>query len=277
VAGPIEFARLGVAPEKAATEIRARVIEFDEGPALIGVCRDISERVAMQAKVREHERLAYVGHLSASLSHEIRNPLSSIKMNLQILERKLDLEGFDRRRLEISVHEVSRLEGILRQLLDTARPLTIELGPVDLCSLARGCVDLLEPKAQEKRVEIMQSYPDDLPLAQLDAGKLEQALINLLLNAIEATPERGCIMVWAKAGKGNGTDYLELGVRDTGPGIESELIPHLFTPFHTSKTQGTGLGLSNVKRIVEAHSGEIEVRSRKGRGAAFVMRLPCSL
>jgi signal transduction histidine kinase len=84
----------------------------------IGICHDISERVAMESKIKDHERMAYVGNLSASLSHEIRNPLSSIKLNLEILSRKLDLDGYDRRRLEITTHEVSRLETILRQLLD---------------------------------------------------------------------------------------------------------------------------------------------------------------
>ncbi len=276
-AGQIQYTRLGASPEQAATEIKARVVDLGEGPVIIGICRDISERVAMEAKMREHERLAYVGHLSASLSHEIRNPLSSIKMNLQILARKLDLDGYDLRRLEITVHEVSRLESILRQLLDIARPLTITTGPVDLSVLASGCLELLEAKAQAKDIRIVRRYARELPLAQVDASKLEQALINLLLNAIEATPEGGRITVWTKARGGQEDRRLELGVRDTGAGIDSDQISHLFTPFFTSKTHGSGLGLSNVKRIVDAHSGQIEVRSGKGRGATFVLRLPCLL
>jgi len=272
--GQIQYTRLGVPQEKAATEVKARVVDLGEGPVTIGICRDISERVAMEATVREHERLAYVGHLSASLSHEIRNPLSSIKMNLQILSRRLDLDGYDRRRLEITVHEVSRLEGILRQLLDVARPLTINRAPVNLSAVARGCVELLDAKAQEKSILVMQRYPKTFPLTPLDAGKLEQAVINLLLNAIEATPEGGYITVWTKSTRGEDSS-VELGVRDTGPGIGRDQMADLFTPFCTSKSQGTGLGLSNVKRIVEAHLGEVHVRSRKGRGATFALRLPC--
>ncbi len=275
--GQIQYTRVGVPQDQAATEIKARVVDLGEGPVIIGICRDISERVAMEAKMREHERMAYVGHLSASLSHEIRNPLSSIKMNLQILARKLDLDGYDLRRLEITVHEVSRLESILRQLLDVARPLTITPSPVNVSALASGCVELLEAKAQAKDIRIVTRYAKELPMAQLDASKLEQALINLLLNAIDATPEGGRITVWTKASGGSENRRLELGVRDTGAGIDSDQISHLFTPFYTSKTQGSGLGLSNVKRIVDAHSGEIEVRSRKGRGATFVLRLPCPL
>ncbi|MEW6347786.1 MAG: ATP-binding protein [Thermodesulfobacteriota bacterium] len=274
--GQTQYSRVGVPEEEAATEVKARSVDLGEGPVLIGICRDISERVAMESKMREHERMAYVGHLSASLSHEIRNPLSSIKMNLQILDRKLDLDGYDRRRLEIIVHEVSRLESILRQLLDTARPLTIHKAPVNLSALARGCVELLEAKAQNKGIVVREKYAHDLPLADLDAGKVEQATINLLLNAIEATPEGGTVAVWTKAGRRNGR-FVELGVRDTGAGIEKDQMGHLFTPFCTTKSQGTGLGLSNVKRIVEGHSGEVEVRTGKGQGATFVLRLPCRL
>ncbi len=273
--GQIQYTRIGPPENQAATEVRARVADLGEGPVIIGICRDISERIAMESKVREHERMAYLGHLSASLSHEIRNPLSSIKMNLQILSRKLELDGYDHRRLEITVHEVSRLEGILRQLLDIARPLTIETAPVNLSIVARGCVDLLQAKAQEKQIRTIERYPAMLPMAHADAGKLEQALINLLLNAIDATPEGGSITIWTRATGNAEARFLELGVRDTGPGIDQAQMKQLFTPFYTSKNHGSGLGLSNVKRIVEAHSGKVEVRSRKGQGATFVMRLPC--
>ena len=242
---------------------------------MIGICRDISGRVAMEAKVREHERMAYVGHLTASLSHEIRNPLSAIKMNLQLLSRNLELDGYDQRRLEITVQQVSRLENILRQLLDTARPMAIDTAIVNLPGLARSCVDLLEPKATEKKVAIVERYGKNIPEIQADGGKLEQAVINLLLNALEAVPEGGRIVVWSKADQAKGNRSVELGVSDNGPGIDPSHLPRIFAPFYTSKPRGTGLGLSNVRRIVEAHSGAIEVRNRRPRGATFIMRLPC--
>ena len=245
-----------------------------DGPVIIGICRDISERVSMETKVRENERMAYVGHLSASLSHEIRNPLSSIKMNLQILARKLELDGYDRRRLEITVHEVSRLEEILRQLLDTARPMTVKMGPVNLSAVVESCVGLLEAKAQEKNLKIVEHYARIIRPIEVDSGKLEQAVINLLLNAIEASPEEGTIRVWIKNCRNDGDHFVEIGVKDTGPGIPLDQLPNLFTPFNTSKSQGSGLGLSNVKRIVEAHSGSVEVESSKGRGACFLLRFP---
>lgn len=270
----IEYARFGCAPEKGATEIKAKTVDLGQGLVTIGVCRDISERVAMELKVRENERLAYVGHLAASLSHEIRNPLSSINMNLQILSDTLHLDGFDRRRLDITVREVSRLENILRQLLDLSRPVSIELGLADVHELVQGCVDLVEPKTAEKDLKIVQRYGRALPPCKLDGKKVQQALLNLLLNAIEVTGEAGPIIVFAKSVRSGQDQFLELGVKDSGPGIAPEVASRLFDAFYTTKAQGSGLGLSNVKRIVEAHQGSVEVRSRQGSGATFIMRLP---
>jgi PAS domain S-box-containing protein len=273
-ASTIEYTRLGCEPENGATEIRAKTVDLGHGPVTIGVCRDISERVDMERKVRENERLAYVGNLTASLSHEIRNPLSSINMNLQILSETLQLDGFDRRRLDITVREVSRVENILRQLLDLSRPVNIELGFVDVRELVQGCADLVEPKTAEKGLKIVQRYSRPLPPCKLDAKKLLQALLNLILNAIEVTSEGSRILVFAKRIRVGENEFLELGVRDSGPGVDPAGISRLFDPFYTTKAQGSGLGLSNVKRIVEAHEGNVEVRGHRGPGATFVMRLP---
>ncbi len=271
----LEYHRQGPAPEKSATEIKSRVVDLGQGPVTIGICRDISERKAMESKVRDNERLAYVGHLTASLSHEIRNPLSAVKMNMQLLQRRLDLAGYDKRRLEICVHEVGRLEEILQKLLDHAKPLNLRTSAVDPSRLTQSCLDLLEPKIAQKGIRIRQRHTTYLSTALVDPGELERALINLLLNAIEASPEGGRIEVWSGEESRGRESFLELGVRDQGAGIDPDQMPHLFTPFHTSKARGTGLGLSNVKRIVEAHSGEVKVKSIPGRGTQFVMRLPC--
>jgi signal transduction histidine kinase len=229
----------------------------------------------MEAKIREHERLAYLGQLTASLSHEIRNPLSAIKMNMQILSRKLELDGFDRRRLDITAQEVVRLELIMRQLLDTVRPLSLEPTPVDLAGLARGCLELLEPRLNESAIQVSQRHARGLPQAMGDAGSLQQALQNLLLNAMEAARPGGRITVWTRRGRAQGQAFLEMGVGDNGPGIEAADLPLLFKPFFTRKSLGTGLGLVNVKRIIEAHGGSVVVRARHGQGASFALRLPC--
>ena len=150
----------------------------------------------------------------------------------------------------------------------------IELGFVDVRELVQGCVDLVEPKTAEKRLKIVQRYSRPLPPCKLDAKKLQQALLNLILNAIEVTGEGRRILVFAKTIRIGENKYLELGVGDSGPGVDPAGISRLFDPFYTTKAQGSGLGLSNVKRIVEAHEGNVEVRGRQGPGATFVMRLP---
>jgi PAS domain S-box-containing protein len=272
----LEFTRTGPPIERAATEIKSKVVDLGQGPVTIGICRDISQRVAMEAKIREHERLAYVGHIAASLSHEIRNPLSTCTLNMQILEEKLALDGFDRRRLVITVRELTRLENILRQLLDIARPVSLLPAPLDLKELAQDCLVLLEGKVAEKGIEIRQRHALDLPLIEADGAKLEQALLNLMLNAIEAVGQGGRITLWTRSRTHKTGSSVDLGVHDNGPGIDSQQMDQLFTPFATSKSQGTGLGLANVKRIAEAHHGKVIVKSRRGRGATFILRLPCA-
>lgn len=273
-AGPLEYTRTGCPREQAATEIKSRVVDLGHGPVTIGICRDISSRVSMEAQIREHERMAYVGHIAASLSHEIRNPLSTCTLNMLIMKERLDLNGFDRRRLEITVKELTRLEEILLQLLDIARPLDLKPAPVDLAAVARDCVDLLAARSAEKSLSIKQRHQPNLPLVPVDQGKMEQAVLNLMLNAVEAVHEGGRIMIWTRARRGGGNGYVELGVHDNGAGIDDDQMEHLFTPFVTTKSRGTGLGLSNVKRIIDAHAGTVRVKSKPGLGATFSLRLP---
>ena len=274
--GPLrlEYQRLESDGGKSATEIKARVVNLGQGPVTIGICRDISDRVAMEEQVREHERMAYVGHLTASLSHEIRNPLSAVKMNMQILARRLPLEGYDQRRLEIMVNEVTRLEGILRQLLDLARPLAPSPTHENVNELVLTGLDLLEPKLAEKNLRTRRCLASGLPDIRLDRGMIEQALINLLLNALAVSPEGGHITVGTRAVEINQAAGVELSVRDNGPGLTARQLKQIFTPFFSGSSQGTGLGLTNVKRICEAHGGRVLVKTSPGAGAKFIMRIP---
>jgi PAS domain S-box-containing protein len=271
----LEYTRLGCPRDRAATEIKADLVDLGQGPEAIGICRDISQRLALEVKSREHARLANLVDLTASLSHELRNPLSAIKVNMQILGRKLDLDGYDQRRLEITQKEITRLEEILRRLLDTARPAGQDIVKVDLAEAAKSCLDLLEPRLMEKGIKLTRRFAPDLPPANGDLTGLEQALKNLLLNAMEAVDQGGKITVWTRLVTTGEGSLLEVGVRDNGPGVPPGDIPRLYTPFHTRKSRGTGLGLYNVKRIALAHQGEVVLRNRPGKGASFALRLPC--
>jgi PAS domain S-box-containing protein len=274
VSGQLEYTRAGCPAEEAPTEMKYKVVDLGQTPVTIGICRDISQRVAMETQLRENERMAYVGHIAASLSHEIRNPLSTCTLNMMILKDKLSLDGFDGRRLEITVRELTRLEDILHQLLDMARPMKIDAAPIDLAQLARDCLDLMAARFTEAGVVVRKQGLRDLPLVSADFGKMEQALLNLLLNSMESLNPGGRLTVWTRmVGSGSG-QMAELGVHDNGDGISRDTRQHLFTPFFTNKSRGTGLGLNIVKRIMEAHDGTVTVKGRQGVGVAFRLRLP---
>jgi PAS domain S-box-containing protein len=267
----LEYERLAVDGSRGITEIRSRVVDLGEGPILIGVCRDITARVAMEAKVREHERMAYVGHLAASLSHEIRNPLATIKLNLQILSRRREAHVSDTDRLGMAVSEVSRLEGILHQLLDLAKPLSPAPKMCDVNELVCGCLEVLRPQLDQRSLKVRRCLDPNLKMLNVDSGMLEQMLFNIMLNAMDAAGQSGHITV--STSDVHGGDACSISVRDNGPGMSSEELAQIFTPFFTGKTHGTGLGLSIVKRQAEAHGGTVEVASKPGRGAKFTLLL----
>ena len=183
-------------------------------------------------------------------------------------------KGYDRRRLEIMVDEVTRLEGILRRLLDTAKPLALSPTLEDVNELIKCSIYLLEPKFYELGLKIRRRFDSLLPRVMIDRAVIEQAVINLLLNAVEAVPAGGCITIGTSFRDNNGSREFDLFVRDNGRGLSREEMDKVFTPFFTVKPQGVGLGLTNVKRIVEAHNGRITVQSRSGRGAKFILTLP---
>lgn len=240
--------------------------------------REHNLRLEEQVRVRtaeliEAERMATIGQITASLSHELRNPLSAVKLNLQILKKNLHLAGNDQRRLEISAKEVMRLERILLELLDFAKPLKVQGADCDINRVLSSAVELLELKFKEKGVVLLYFADPDIPSIWADAEKLAQAVINLLLNALEASRPRGRVWVTSRCPAGE-TDAVHICIEDEGPGVNGEDIEKIFEPFFTSKTKGTGLGLTNVRRIVEAHGGRVEVSPGKFGGAFFDIRLP---
>ncbi len=270
----LEYLRLTKAGDCFPTEILAKNARYENKPSSIGICRDITERVKMELRMREAERMAYVGEITASLSHEIRNPLTSVNMNLRILENRPHIQGNDLRRLEICLKEVMRLERILTELLDFAKPLQIKHGPTDINQVLKSCVESLDMKFREKELRIVKRLEPGLPSLTGDGEKLEQAFINLLLNAVDASDMRGRIMVSTQSVRQNGSWWVEVSIRDRGRGLSPEAMAGLFKPFFTTKSRGTGLGLRNVKVIVEGHGGSIKVMNAKPAGACFKIRLP---
>ncbi len=270
-----EYLRLNRDGRSIPTEITAKVTRYENKVSNIGICRDISKRAEMEQRVREAEKLAYIGQITTSLSHEIRNPLSAVKLNLQIIKRNAQLKGNDQRRIDISTREVIRLEHILTELLDFAKPLQLEVADCRVNTILSSCLELLEMKMTEKGITKMTSYAPGIPEIQGDAEKLGQAVINLLLNAIEASPGGGQIHVRSVyRPQGWTRPRVDMFIEDEGPGVSEEHLEDIFKPFFTTKSKGTGLGLSNVKRILEAHGGGIEVETLRTHGASFHIFLP---
>jgi len=266
----VEFLRLHRDGRRLATEITAKLSSYGGMPANIGICRDVSERAELEQKTREAEKLSALAQQAASLAHDIRNPLTAIKMNVQMLRKTLaDSESV--RLAEVSLKEVLGIERSVLEMMDLARPFRLAREVCRLGPLFQGCVDALRGRMKEKRVTASIQVDPEAAELKADPHRLEQALVNLLFNAIEALPEGGQIFLSARPMRRRKGAWTELRVADDGPGIPAELLPYVFDG---KRTRGIGLGLGNVKRIVEAHGGSVHVRPRRPRGVCFFLRLP---
>jgi PAS domain S-box-containing protein len=257
------------------TENKVKLIMYQGKPAVAGICRDITIRMEMERQIRESENLAHIGQLATSLAHEIRNPLSSVKMNIQILLKNVEFNGNDKRRMEIMSSEISRLEKILAEMLDFAKPLRLYLEPTLINDIIETCLDIMDVKIKEKNITVKKKYSKGMARVMIDRDKLEQAIINVLLNSVEALSPGGEIRILTKKVMTNGGS-IRVEITDDGPGIGEEDLPYVFDPFFSNKKKGTGLGLANTKKIIEAHGGWVSISARRQPGTHFALSIPFS-
>jgi signal transduction histidine kinase len=244
-------------------------------------CALVIENSKLYQQMKERDRLAALGEMSAGLAHEIRNPLAAIKGAAQYLDpQKLPTE--DREFLEIMIEEVNRLNGVVTQFLDYSRPLKPALAPIAVNEVVEKTFKLLQPDTPAN-VTVEISLADWLPRVQADAEQLKQVFLNLALNAFQAMPAGGRLHVSTRLARdelafwregSRRADVVEIRFRDTGPGVPEAERESIFVPFYTTKEKGTGLGLAICQRIVKAHQGSIVVRSPAGDGAEFLVSLP---
>lgn len=260
--------------EEFPTEIHGITTTYDNKLSSIGICRDITDRVDMEKKIRENERMAYIGQITASLSHEIRNPLSAIKLNLQIFKKNKKIVGYDKRRVDISVSEVIRLEHILNDLLDFAKPLQMNMMYCNICELLKSYVELLDMKFKENEIKVITQFNEYNPDIWIDKEKFGQAIINILINAIEASEPFSKIVIKYTIELKKSTGFAQIVIEDEGISFDEEKSADMFKPFFTTKTKGVGLGLANVKRIIEAHNGYVFINKREPQGATFSIMIP---
>jgi signal transduction histidine kinase len=228
------------------------------------------ERRKLEVKLNHSQRLASLGKMVASVSHEIKNPLGIIRSTAEILGKRMGKVAPENAHLaEIIVQETNRLDGIVREFLDFARPQQPKLQPMRLNDvLARVC-DFMAPEFARRNIKAQRNLDPALPVIQGDYDQLYQACMNILVNAMQAMPEGGSIFI--TTGQALNGKKVFVSIADTGTGISEEMLPQIFHPFVTSKNRGTGLGLAIVKNIVDNHHGLISAVSKQGEGTEFII------
>ncbi len=228
-------------------------------------------------KLAAQEKRLLLSRLLARFAHEVRNPLSSLDIHVQLLEEDIAqaaprLREETAGRFEIIHGELHRLESIVKHFLSLAGPSSLELHPVEPERVVNHVCDLLRPEAALREIEITASFPKGLPAVRADSAQLTQALMNVVINSIQAVGRAGWVEV--AAGVDEAAGELVLRVRDTGPGIPEASRTTVFEPFYTTKAEGSGLGLWIVQQIITAHGGSVDVSGGAGGGAVVAMRLP---
>jgi signal transduction histidine kinase len=245
-----------------------------------GVVHEIEQVVEkLQQREREvlrAEQLAAVGQLAAGVAHELRNPLTSIKMLVQANREELEERGIMAEDLSVIELEIRRMERCLQTFLDFARPPRLECRRIDLAGPVERTLALVAGRARKQHVQLCFIPPEPALHVQADEEQLRQLFVNLALNALDVMPRGGTLQVEVRSPRpGDDKGFVEVRVLDTGPGISMELLPRLFQPFVSGKETGLGLGLVTSRRIAESHGGTLIAQNRIGGGACFTLRLPC--
>ena len=240
------------------------------------ILRDLTEEKKTEELIRRIDRLTSLGQLSAGIAHEIRNPLTSINFNVQMLAKKASMTGTAENLIKDTQEGIDRIRTLVKGMLDFAKPTLPCLKRDALSRVVQESIALMDSQLKEKKVEVLCALQDNLPEVILDAHQIQQVFVNLLLNGMEAMPEGGRIRITGHIEKGpkKRCDHVVLHVTDQGTGIARDHLPRIFNPFFTTKAEGTGLGLSIVHKILEQHNAGVDVCSEKNGGTTFILRFP---
>jgi len=233
------------------------------------IARKINAQLVRSAK------MASLGQLSANIAHEIRNPLTSIKMRLYSLEEELKSNPSTREDMKVITEEINRMEKTVKNFLDFARPPEPNLESCDIIKVLEGTISLVSLKARAQNIQIQKRFDEASYELKADKEQMRQVFLNIMLNSIEAMPEGGVLEISAEKRYDRGKDgVLAIRVRDTGAGISNDVRSKLFEPFFTTKAEGTGLGLFIASRITQMHRGKLKVESQSGAGTVLTIELP---
>lgn len=258
--------------------VRWHLSQSPDPRALVyGIGIDITDRRALEKRAADAEAISAMGELAMNLAHEIRNPLNAAVLQLHLLNRNLDRLAAEedirsglKDRVRIVGDEIGRLNRLLTEFLELARPRGIAREPVHMPKLVDEVLDLEEESAKRRGIAIIRDLPEDGCVALGDREKLKQVTINLVVNALEAMKQGGTLTARVRA-EG---ERVEMRFEDTGPGIDPVVLSNVFDPFFTTKEAGTGLGLSIVRKIVDQHGGDVAIESERGQGARVVVSIP---
>jgi signal transduction histidine kinase len=228
--------------------------------------------------LRRSDRLASLGTLIASLAHEIRNPLVSIKTFTQLLPERIDDNEFRDYFLKVASGEIDRLTSLINELLGFAKPSEPNLKKEDVTTIIDRMEVLISTEARKKNIKITKNYAPSLPTVFIDAEQIKQVLLNILLNAIQAIEGQGEIWIETRIARATRDDkreeFLQIEIRDSGIGIPPENLDHVFDPFFSTRPEGSGLGLAISHQIVHEHGGFIDLESEVGKGTSFRIHFP---
>jgi signal transduction histidine kinase len=229
---------------------------------------------AANKKLIQAEKLASIGRISASIAHEIRNPLTSANLNIQKVMQGENLEEVQKEHLDLSREGIVQIEKFIKELLNFTRVSELNRESFSVQEIMEESIKMISDSLEGKRIKLSEYYEKDLPCVYVDGDKLRQVILNLLGNARDAVKEGGEIGIFAYLSKEEGRTMVSIEVIDNGCGIPERDIENIFEPFFTNKASGIGLGLANAKKIVEQHQGSIRVKESEQQGACFEITLP---
>lgn len=250
------------------------VDEKEEGAVVI--FRDVTRERETTAESIESERLHALSLLAAGVAHEIGNPLNSINIHLQLLDREIGYLGDEQTRdelrelVDVSRKEVARLDTIIRQFLKALRPSMPERRPHKLSELVSDTLDVMKHEIKDRRMLIETDFPKNIPAVAVDETQVKQVLFNVIKNALQAMEDGGILKIETQ----QSDRFVSVVIEDNGPGIDPEKLGAIYEPYHTTKAEGTGLGMMIVQRIMRDHGGEIEINSEPYRGTRLTLRFP---
>ena len=257
------------APEKPS----AAIVREEVGHVMI--LRDITESRRTVQQTIESERLDALRLLAAGVAHEIGNPLNSLHIHLQLMERSVQKLHDDQKKelqqsIDVARSEVNRLDSIVTQFLKAIRPSRPQLRPENVNTIVEEAVRFFTPELQDREIAVEQELRSDLPLLQLDRDQMKQAFYNVIKNSVEAMHRHGTLRVRTDLAD----THVTVRFQDSGGGMSAENLSHVFEPYFTTKPSGSGLGLLIVRRIVREHGGELSIESSQGKGVTLTIRLP---